>query len=144
MNCKWKERGYCQKFPRPKKHSKLGLTDRRVLREEIRKKSTKSMGRIHEEFQLISVSLVSINTIRNEAQVFGFNRRSTPHKPLITKFNSAGRTTWCKEQHIAPWNSGKGSLGRRIMVLPALFGFQALCLGYDWRKYSARNVLTSY
>ncbi|GIZ03878.1 transposable element Tc1 transposase [Caerostris extrusa] len=88
---KWKVSGDCRNVPRVGRPTKLGDRGRRVFTREIRKNRTLPMPLIHEEFQQVSGSIVSMNTIRKEAHLHGFHGRAAAHKPLITKSNRAAR-----------------------------------------------------
>ncbi|GIY48088.1 transposable element Tc1 transposase [Caerostris extrusa] len=93
---KWKVSSDCRNAPRVGRPTKLGHRDRRVLTREIRKNRTQSIALIREEFQQVSGSIVSMNTIRKEAHLHCFHGRAAAHKPLITKSNRAARLMWCK------------------------------------------------
>src|SRR5215510_11052761 len=95
---KWKVSGDCRNVPRPGRPTKVGVRDRRVLSREIRKYRTQLVADIREEFQQASGTVVSMNTIRKEADLLGYHGCAAAHKPLITKSNSSARIMWCKER----------------------------------------------
>ena len=88
--------GDCRNVLRPGRSMTLSDRDGRVLSKEIRKNRTKPMVHMIQQFPKVTMTVVSINTIRKEAHLLGFHGRAAAHKPLITKSNRAARLRWCK------------------------------------------------